>query len=111
MALIKQHLDNELNKPKSDVQTIIELRKILENKTISFEEWQISGKFIPSDMFAKEYPLASLNQECTDVILYYGDLWIEVLKTDMFFVRPGFVTNDIKSAERELWQKNIGNFF
>lgn len=111
MALIKQHLDKELNKSKKDQQTILELSKILESKTISFDEWVISGKFIPADDFTKEYPLAVLHEDCTDVVLYFGDLFIQVLKTDMFYVHPSLITGDIKLAEREVWQKNIGNFF
>lgn len=111
MSIIKQQLDRELNKPKKDNQIIIELTKIIDKGSITFSEWQNSGKFIPAENFREELPDANIHKDSTDIILYFGDIFVQVLKTDIFYVDPGYVSNDIKLAEQELWNKNVKNFF
>lgn len=111
MGIIKRHLDRELSKKNKDDQLILELKKIVSSGTLTFSDWQLSGKFIPTESFKKECPDVKLDDNCTDVILYYGDIFIQVLKSDNFYVSPGFVSNDIKSSEKELWDRNLKKLF
>lgn len=111
MSIIKQHLDRELSKAKKDSHIISELTKILDKNVITFREWQNSGRFIPAESFRKECPDTKIEEKCTDVVLYFGDIFIQVLDTDTFFIYPNYSSNDLKVIEKELWDNNAENFF
>jgi len=108
MGLIKQHLDRETKKEKKDLRLINELKKVIDRGTITFEQWYEPGRFINRDEFYGDNPKENLHVDCTDVVVYYGDLYIQVLKSGEYYIDPNNVSRNIGEIELALWDKNCG---
>jgi hypothetical protein len=111
MGLIKQHLDRELSKPVPDAYMVSELNKIVNRRTTSFGEWVQSGRFINRDEYLSIRPDELLHIDCTDVIQYYGDVYLQLLKSGNFYIDASFQSPDIKESERQLWARVCESLF
>ncbi len=105
MGLFQQQLDKELSKEKKDNRLIASLTGVIANGCIVLDEWRESGRFINRDDFSSERPEENLHIDCTDVVKYYGDIYIQVLKNGDFFVDASFQSPDVKLSEEVIWRK------
>ena len=79
------------------------LNKVFGDDTFSYTDWVDSGRFINRDAFLKTHPDEVLNQDCTDVILYSGDAYIQLLKSGLYYVDAGTYGSKLKDIEILLW--------
>lgn len=108
MRLIKQHLEKEKAKDKKDLRLINDLTKLLDKGEITFDQWYESGRFIHRDEFANDNPDENLHVDCTDVVVYYGGLYLQVLKSGEFYLNPKNISNNINDIEKSIWEDNCG---
>lgn len=108
MKEIRKLLDIELSKDKPNTRLVNNLRKFIARGHVTFSDFIDTGRFMPAEVFAKESG-AELDNETTEVVLYFGKYFIEVRKPNMF-VYGGKKSHDLKEVETYLWdsiQKNI----
>lgn len=79
------------------------------NNQFTFDKWYESGRFVPRDKFTNDNPKENLHIDCTDVVVYLGDLYIQVLKSGDFYLDPNNISRNISDIERVLWDKNVDN--
>jgi hypothetical protein len=111
MGLLQDHLNREANKQRPDVDTLISLDKILNSRNITFEEWKDSGSLVCRKSFEKEYPSEKLNYDCVDVLVYFGGVYIQMLKNQDYLVGLDTTTNTLDDAEKALWDKIADKLF
>ncbi len=84
----------------------------------TLEEFQKSGKFVCREDFEKEYKtLVPLQDDCTDVLLYFGGFYIECLKSNTFLIDIRDVKTDevvtrvkhprLEVVESILWDRHV----
>jgi hypothetical protein len=56
---------------------------------VTYDAFVNTGRFVPVEVYAKEYPKVSLHTECTEVVIYTNDFIIQALKTNEFYVKKG----------------------
>lgn len=67
------------------------------------EDFVNTGRIIPRSVFENNYPKEYLHVDCTDVVVYAGDNYIQMLKTKGFmFGNRVYVKLDL--AEDVLWE-------
>lgn len=106
MGLIKQHLTKEGLKDKKDTHLLNSLNRVNKRGTITFDEWKESGRFTNRDSFDKDNPEETLHVDCTDVVVYYGGVYIQVMKTGDFYISPEESSRKLDDMEKILWKKN-----
>jgi hypothetical protein len=106
MGLIKTHLRKESAKEKKDIHLINKLTKVKERGSITFDEWKESGRFTNREAFEQDNPSENLHIDCTDVVVYYGGLFIQVLKSGDFYLMPEHTSTSLDAVEKILWKKN-----
>ena len=111
MGLIINQLKREEKKKVLSIEKIKALSKLCDKKELTFKEWRDSGRFMDRRMFEAEHGKIGLNQRCTDVIVYFGDIYIQALKGDTFFISPDFNVDKLAVAEEELYKENSEKFF
>ena len=84
MGTIQNHYDIEVAKEKPNQVLLTQLSKVLDRKTITLNEWRLSGKFIPKADFLAENPTAELLATCSEVIEYFGKHYIQVMSSGIF---------------------------
>lgn len=67
-----------------NVHLIERLKKVIEKGSLSFQDFSASGTFIPRESYQHSNPNAKLNNDCTDVIRYYGNYIIQGTKSGLF---------------------------
>ena len=84
----------------------------MEQKTISVpsmkgietrEKFVDTGRIVPSLVFEDLYPKENLHVDCTDVVVYAGGNYIQMLKTKGFFFN-NHVYVKLDLAEDILWE-------
>lgn len=106
MGLIKQHLRKESAKEKQDIHLINKLTRVKERGSITFDEWKESGRFTHREAFEQDNPSENLHIDCTDVVVYYGGLYIQVLKNGEFYLSPEQTSKSLDDVEKIVWKKN-----
>jgi hypothetical protein len=109
MKAISNHIKAELKKTKSDSGLLHQLNKILEKGSVSFEEFANTGRFMSEKDFRRYNPRETLLHDCTDVVVYAGNLYIQVTKSGLFtIVQAGakgkLQATQLEVAEKALWQ-------
>jgi hypothetical protein len=104
MGLIKQHLQTEENKQNPDKYVVEQLKKILENGTLSFDEWKLSGRFVPRESFERNRPEVKLHEDCAEVVSYFC-AQIQALKTNQFYTHDGIYCSSIVPLEKFIWSE------
>lgn len=111
MGLISNHLKKENLKSKKDLYLIDKLSGILHKGTLEFQEWQDSGRFNERKHFEKSNQDENLHIDCTDIVQYLGDLYIQVLKSGVFFLDVNLSSKSLDVVEKIVWDKNKDLFF
>lgn len=111
MGLIKQHLLKESEKEKKDNHYLNQLNKVNSRGTITFDEWKESGRFIGRYAFMDENPDENLHVDCTDIVEYYGGVYIQVLKGGEFYLEPKKSSKSLDEVEKMLWSKECEKFW
>lgn len=111
MGLLQDHLNRESNKENPDIDTLISLDKILNSRNITFDEWRNSGSIVCRKSFEKEFPSEKLNYDCIDLIVYFGGVYIQILKNEDYLVGLDTTTTDLSDAEKVLWDKIADKLF
>lgn len=106
MGLLNQHLLKESAKEKVDKNVIDRLDIAIETGNLSFNQWQDSGRFINRHEFEADNPDENLHIDCTDVVVYLGNIYIQVHKNGDFYLNPSNVSKNINDIEHILWDKN-----
>jgi hypothetical protein len=63
-----------------------------------------SGRFTDLKTFVNLFPKENLHQDCTDVVLYEGGQYIQLLKTGKYMCDE-FTDNSLDKVEDFLWKK------
>lgn len=111
MGLISNHLSKESSKSKQDVYLLAKLTKVNDRGTITFDEWQDSGRFVDRKSFEAQNPSENLHVDCSDIVMYYGGVYIQVLKSGEFFLDANTSSKSLESIEKILWEKNSAFFW
>lgn len=109
MKAISNHIKLELKKIKSDQGLIDQLNKILDKGCATFEEFANTGRFNSEEDFRKHNPSEILLRDCTDVVVYAGNLYLQVTKDGMFNLvqeksKGRIQSMQLEVMERALWQ-------
>lgn len=67
------------------------------------EEFINTGRIVPRSMFNNTYPQENLHVDCTDVVVYAGGNYIQMLKTKGFMIE-NHVYVKLELAEDVLWE-------
>lgn len=67
------------------------------------EDFINTGRIIPRYVFEKNYTTENLHVDCTDVVVYAGDNYIQMLKTKGFLL-DNQVYVKLELAEDVLWE-------
>lgn len=102
MSKLKEHLKLEQSKPCPDKHIVEQLKTILDRGTLTFEEWKLSGRFVPREHFLEHSPKTKLHDDCTEVVKYFCG-HIEALKTNQFYVSPNIHCTAIEPLEKFIW--------
>lgn len=97
MGLIKQHLKKESLK--------------IYKGTITYDEWQDSGRFVDRKSFEAHNPDENLHVDCTDIVMYFGGIYIQLLKSGEFFLDSKVSGKTLDAIEKNLWDKNLDLFW
>jgi hypothetical protein len=69
----------------------------------SKEDFVNTGRIVPRAVFERQYPKENLHIDTTDVVVYAGDNYIEMLKTKGFMIDNRVYVN-LELAEAVLWE-------
>lgn len=111
MGLISNHLQKESSKANKDVYLLAKLTKVSEKGTMTFDEWQDSGRFVDRKSFEAFNPDENLHVDCTDIVMYYGGVYIQVLKSGEFLIEANISNKSLDAIEKILWYKNEALFW
>jgi hypothetical protein len=111
MGLIKQHLKKESLKTYKDAYLLVKLSKVNDKGTITYDEWQDSGRFVDRKSFEAHNPDENLHVDCTDIVMYFGGIYIQLLKSGEFFIDSKVSGKTLDAIEKTLWDKNLDLFW
>lgn len=80
------------------------LRTNLDRPSITFDEWMETGRFCDRRDFEQDNPDENLHVDCTDVVIYYGGAYIQMLKSGYFCISSGSKSMKLHDVEKALWQ-------
>jgi len=107
MGTIQKHYDTELTKEKPNQLLLSILSKVLERKTLTLNEWRLSGKFIPKAEFLLNNPTAELLATCSEVIEYIGGDHIQVMSSGTFRYTSAIKGKVLDDVEDKMWQEIV----
>jgi hypothetical protein len=120
MNVIAQEILSEKMRMNPDPLYIRILHRLQDKEFITEEEFVKTGRVLSTNDFYQRIPTSKLHPECTNVIMYVGDYYIQVLKDGNFFLEMGDDDNpydmgdmgytkaqskDIEIIEGILWTK------
>lgn len=111
MGTIRKHYEIELAKEKPNNLLLSILSKVLERKTITLNEWRLSGKFTPKSAFLLENPSEPLLSTCTEVIEYFGKHYIQVLSSGVFRYNSEVRSKVLDDVEDIMWNEIAEKLF
>ena len=88
MNKIQIQINREVRKTKPDSGLVAKLYYILNLDEVTFDVFKDTGRFKPRDVFKYERKKEVLLPDCTDVVVYAGDFYIQALKTGEFLFKP-----------------------
>jgi len=108
MKLIEHHIRSESKKAKPDQGLLNQLKKMLDKKKVLFEDFTETGRFMNEKEFRKNNPNEVLEWQCTDVVVYAGKLYLQVLKTGVYRLRTndskgGIESHSLDDMEKMMW--------
>ena len=63
-----------------------------------------SGRFTTRDSFLNKNPNEVLHIDCTDVVEYKDGVFIQVLKTGIFYIEDNYSGSSLYEAEDKMWE-------
>jgi len=111
MGLISNHLNRETSKTNKDIYLLAKLSKVSERGTMTFDEWQDSGRFVDRKSFETYNPDENLHVDCSDIVMYFGGIYVQVLKSGEFFLDAHSSSKSLDAIEKILWEKNSAFFW
>ena len=104
MENIKKHYEQELLKEKPNLYLLANLEKLLDRKSITLEEWRMTGKFTPREVYKKHNPEIALLKGCTEVIEYVGMVYIQALSNGIFRYTASIKGEILDNVEDGAWK-------
>lgn len=74
-------------------------------KNITYDEWVETGRFNYRTLFEIVNLEENLHIDCTDVIVYNGEVYIQVLKDGTFYLDNQTQSKNLSDVEKALWDK------
>lgn len=111
MGAIQNHYQIESEKEKPNTLLLSILSKILERKSLTLNEWRLTGKFIPKAEYIKDNPTADLLSTCKEVIEYVGKYRIEVLGSGTFRYTSTIKSKVLDEVEDKIWNEIAEKLF
>jgi hypothetical protein len=111
MGLINNHLNKENLKSNKDIYLLAKLSRVNDKGSMTFNEWQESGRFIDRKSFETYNPNENLHVDCSDVVMYLGGVYIQLLKSGEFFLDAHASGKSLDAIEIILWDKNSTLFW
>ena len=71
---------------------------------VTLASWVDTGRFTPLERFKLKYPNAILHDDCCDIVVYRGGLYIQALKDNSFFVAPNANSMVLDDMELHVWE-------
>ena len=107
MGTIQKHYDIESVKEKPNTLLLSILSKLLDKKSLTLEEWRLSGKFIPKSEFLRDNPTVGLLASCSEVIQYIGLDYIQVtsLSSGVFRYSSSIKSKVLDEVEDKMWSE------
>lgn len=105
MTTIKEHLELEQAKSSPDLKKIEQLARIVKRSTITLEEWRFTADFKP-----KEESDIKLRSNCNEIIVYAGNVVVQVLKTGEFLYNK-IKGTDLEEVENEVFFEVADKFW
>ena len=87
MSRISIQLNRDTKKAKPDAGLVNKLLKMIDHE-VTLDEFRDTGRFKPRDVFKAEMKKEMLLPDCTDVVVYAGDFYIQALKNNEFVFKP-----------------------
>jgi hypothetical protein len=108
MRLISKHISSERKKAKPDQGLITQLEKMIASGQVTFDNFVDTGRFINEKEFRKNNPREVLEADCTDIVVYAGKLYLQVLKSGNYRLRideskGGIESQSLDTMELSLW--------
>jgi len=97
MNRIVNQIKRELKKAKPDTGLLNKLHRLMTLDEVTLDDFRDTGRFKPRDEFKYGMKREMLMPDCTDVVVYAGDFYIQALKTNEFLFKP---TSDKQSTLR-----------
>lgn len=88
MSRLTTQLNRETKKSKPDAGLVNKLLKLIALDEVTLEDFRDTGRFKPRDVFKMEMKKEMLLPDCTDVVVYAGDFYIQALKSNEFVFKP-----------------------
>jgi len=88
MNKIQMQINREEKKSKPDKGLVTKLHYMLSLDEVPLDVFKDTGRFKPREVFKYERKKEVLLPDCTDVVVYAGDFYIQVLKTGEFLFKP-----------------------
>lgn len=105
MGTIKEHLELEQAKSSPNLKKIEQLARIVKRSTITLEEWRFTADFKP-----KEESDIKLRSNCNEIIVYAGNVVVQVLKTGEFLYNK-IKGTDLEEVENEVFFEVADKFW
>lgn len=105
MGTIQKHYDTELAKEKPNQLLLSILTKILDRKTLTLNEWRLTGKFIPKPEYLRDNPTEVLLTTCSEVIEYVGKGYIQVMGSGTFRYTSSIKGKVLDDVENKMWRE------
>ena len=107
MGTIHKHYDTELAKEKPNQLLLSILTKILDRKTLTLNEWRLTGKFIPKSEYLRDNPTEELLTTCSEVIEYVGKGYIQVMGSGTFRYTSSIKGKVLDDVENKMWREIV----
>ena len=120
MNLITQEILSEKMRHNPDPLYIRTLQRLQDKEYLTEEDFIKTGRILSTNKFKERVSISTLNPNCTDIILYVGGFYIQVLKDGTFYLEMGDAddpfdmgdmgytraeSKDIETIEGILWTK------
>lgn len=111
MGLIEDHIKTESDSKYPNRFLIKNLTELKELGYITFPRWKDTGRIIIRKSFLYNNRDAILHHDCTDIVRYAGNLFIQCLKSGVFYLDDETESKSLDVLEAILWDRNKNKFF
>ena len=120
MKQVSQEILSEKMRKNPDPLYIRTLQRLQDKGEMTQDDFINTGRIVTKQYLKQRVYSSTLHPDCTDVLLYIGDFYIQILKDGSFFLEMGDANNpydmgdmgytktqshDIELVESVLWNK------